>query len=66
MNIHINKFDVKKLLIFLKKTIFKYHFMIAQDNVEWVVKRGVDYFNNSKLFALAPLSYVCAFISEIF
>jgi len=58
--------DFKALLVSLKKTIFSNDFMIAQDNFQWALTRGVDYFNNPKLFAQAPLVYVCAFVSEIF
>ena len=58
--------DFETLLIELKKSVFTNNFMIEQDNWQWLVTRGIDYFENSKLFAQAPLTYVCAFISEIF
>lgn len=58
--------DFKKLLISLKETVYKHNFMIEQDNFQWASTRGVDYFSNPKLFEQAPLSYVCAFISEVF
>lgn len=58
--------DFKALLTSLKKTVIKSRFISQQDNAHWATVHGVDYFNNPKLFAQAPLAYVCAFISEIF
>ena len=40
--------------------------MTEQDNWQWALTRGIDYFEKPQLFAQAPLTYVCAFISEIF
>lgn len=59
-------FDFQQLLVSLKETIYKSNFMIEQDNLQWATTRGIDYFANPKLFAQAPLSYVCVFISEVF
>lgn len=50
----------------LKATILNNNFMTEQDNWNWAKTRGSDYFHNPKLFALAPLTYVCAFLSEVF
>jgi hypothetical protein len=61
-----DRFDFKETLISLKETVLKHGFMNNQDHSIWAVTRGVDYFDNPKLFAQAPLTYVCAFISEIF
>ncbi len=58
--------DFKALIIALKATAIKSRFIIEQDNAHWATMHGVDYFNNPKLFAQAPLTYVCAFISEMF
>ncbi|MCP4326333.1 MAG: hypothetical protein GY787_31750 [Alteromonadales bacterium] len=41
-------------------------FMLGRDNSIWMNIRGHDFFNNPKLFAQAPLTYVCAFLSELF
>ena len=58
--------DFKELLISLKNTVIQSRFISEQDNAHWAVVHGVDYFHNPKLFAQAPLAYVCAFISEMF
>lgn len=54
------------LLIQLEAIMNDSKFMIEQDNSIWMSKRGRDFFNNPKLFAQAPLTYVCAFLSELF
>lgn len=41
-------------------------FMTTQDHADWAKTRGKDYLYNPKLFVYAPLTYVCAFISELF
>ena len=58
------EFDI--LLIQLEELIAESNFMIEHDNSAWMEKRGHDFINNPKLFAQAPLTYVCAFLSELF
>lgn len=58
--------DLQQLLISFKETIYNNNFIVEQDNLLWATTRGVDYFANPKLFAQAPLNYICVFISEIF
>lgn len=59
-------FDYHQLLEKLHSTILRSHFMDQQDNAAWMNHRGHDYLANPKLFAHAPLTYLCAFLSEIF
>jgi hypothetical protein len=54
------------LLVQLEALIKESKFMRDHDNSLWMTKRGRDFFNNPKLFAQAPLTYVCAFLSELF
>lgn len=58
--------DFNRLVVDLKKTVLETNFMVEQDNSYWATAHGMDYFHNPKLFAQAPLTYVCAFISEMF
>ncbi|WP_028863177.1 hypothetical protein [Psychromonas aquimarina] len=59
-------FDYTQLLIKLKNEIYKLNFMVKHDNADWMQRRGSDYLTNPKLFAHAPLTYICAFIGELF
>ena len=59
-------FDYKKLLCDLKKALYELHFMYKYDHADWLRIRGIDYLANPKLFAHAPLTYLCAFLSEVF
>jgi len=59
-------FDYHQLLEKLNNAILLSHFMEQQDNSAWMSHRGNDYLANPKLFAHAPLTYLCAFLSEIF
>jgi hypothetical protein len=59
-------FDYLKLIKSLKALILDNNFMVQQDHWHWVKTRGMDYCHNPKLFAYAPLTYVCAFLSELF
>ena len=61
-----DSFDFTALLISLKNTAFDQGFMIEQDNSHWASTHGRDYFYNPKLFAHAPLVYICVFLSETF
>jgi len=54
------------LIIQLEALIQESKFMLEHDNSLWMLKRGRDFFNNPKLFAQAPLTYICAFLSELF
>ena len=59
-------FDYKRLLSKLKKAIYELNFMCKHDNADWLRDRGADYLANPKLFYQAPLTYLCAFLGEIF
>ncbi|RBW42835.1 hypothetical protein DS885_14510 [Psychromonas sp. B3M02] len=59
-------FDYHQLLEKLQEVILRGHFMDQEDNAAWMSHRGNDYLSNPKLFAHAPLTYLCAFLSEIF
>jgi hypothetical protein len=61
-----DNFDYHQLLEKLHSTMSRSHFMDQQDNAAWMNHRGNDYLANPKLFAHAPLTYLCAFLSEIF
>jgi len=58
--------DYHQLLKKLQSTIMKGQFMDQQDNAAWMNHRGNDYLANPKLFSHAPLTYLCAFLSELF
>ncbi|MCP4321202.1 MAG: hypothetical protein GY951_11835 [Psychromonas sp.] len=59
-------FDYNELLSKLKNVIHDLGFMKHHDNTEWMQKRGSDYLTNPKLFCNAPLTYICAFLGELF
>ncbi|WP_417697398.1 hypothetical protein [Psychromonas sp.] len=59
-------FDYCQLLEKLQDVILRGHFMDQEDNAAWMMHRGHDYLSNPKLFAHAPLTYLCAFLSETF
>ena len=59
-------FDYPLLLSKLKLDISKLEFMVQQDNKVWMTRRGNDYLENPKLFDHAPLTYLCAFLGEVF
>ncbi|MEG3754861.1 hypothetical protein [Psychromonas arctica] len=59
-------FDYHQLLEKLQSVILRGHFMDQEDNAAWMSHRGCDYLSNPKLFAHAPLTYLCAFLSETF
>lgn len=67
VNQDFSKKDFKylELLKKLKGVIVANNFLLDQDNSKWVKTRGCDYLHNPKLFAYAPLTHVCAFLSEI-
>jgi len=58
--------DYRQLLNEMKYTFDEHDFMCAHDNSQWMQCRGYDYLYNPKLFYRAPLTYICAFLSEIF
>lgn len=58
--------DYKKLLSKLNKAISDLKFMYDHDNSDWLRNIGSDYLSNPTLFAQAPLTYLCVFLSEIF
>jgi hypothetical protein len=55
-----------QLLAKLQNTILAGQFMDQEDNAAWMNHSGIDYLVNPKLFAHAPLTYLCAFLSETF
>ena len=59
-------FDYPLLLSQLKRDITKLEFMYKRDNKIWMMRRGNDYLENPKLFIHAPLTYLCAFLGEVF
>ncbi|TEW53885.1 hypothetical protein E2R68_10360 [Psychromonas sp. RZ22] len=59
-------FNYPLLLEKLNATMLSSHFMEKQDNAAWMNHQGSDYIGNPKLFAHAPLTYLCAFLSEVF
>lgn len=61
-----NPFNYTLLLKKLQKTFTELNFMNTQDNAIWMRERGGDYLSNPKLFCQAPLTYLCAFLGEIF
>jgi len=58
--------DYNKLLHKLQTVIHEQGFMKTHDNADWMLQRGNDYLANPKLFANAPLTYLCAFLGELF
>ncbi len=58
--------DYTKLLEKLQQSIVDLNFMRTEDNALWMQQRGADYMTNPKLFKHAPLTYICAFLAEIF
>lgn len=58
--------DYKALLAKLKNIIQELGFMKKHDNAQWMQHRGSDYLTNPKLFCNAPLTYLCAFLGELF
>ncbi|MEL0628412.1 hypothetical protein [Psychromonas aquatilis] len=60
------KCDYHELLAKLQSTIMQEKFMVQQDNTHWMDHIGHDYIDNPKLFAHAPLTYICALLSEMF
>ncbi len=61
-----NQFEFSTLLSMFKHAVLSSGFMSGQDNSEWMATRGCNYIANPKLFATAPLTYVCVFIGELF
>lgn len=61
-----DNFNYHQLLEKMQVTILGNSFMKNIDNANWMNHRGGDYLNNPKLFSNAPLTYLCAFLSEIF
>lgn len=59
-------FNLSVFLIKLQETIIESEFMSGQDNAIWMSTRGNDFLANPKLFIYAPLTYICAFLGEIF
>lgn len=59
-------FNLSLFLIKLKETIIESEFMSGQNNALWMSKRGTDFLANPKLFACAPLTYICVFLGEVF
>jgi hypothetical protein len=59
-------FDYNELLGKLKNVIHELGFMKKHDNATWMQQRGSDYLSNPKLFSNAPLTYLCAFLGELF
>lgn len=59
-------FNYHQLLEKLDLAISCNHFMDKEDNAVWMNYEGNDYLSNPKLFAHAPLTYLCAFLSETF
>lgn len=61
-----DNFSYHQLLEKLQQTIMRNQFMNQEDNAAWMNHRGSDYLANPKLFAHAPLTYLCVFLSETF
>ena len=59
-------FNFSLFLNKLKQAFLDMSFMSGQNNTLWMSKRGKDFLANPKLFAVAPLTYICAFLSELF
>ena len=70
-NLYHSEFDKKNidymtLLQKIETTMVELNFMRTHDNAQWMQQRGADYLTNPKLFKHAPLTYLCAFLAEIF
>lgn len=61
-----DSFNYHQLLIKLHNAITHTEFMHSEDNSFWMRHRGCDYLSNPKLFKNAPLTYLCAFLAELF
>ncbi|MCP4322795.1 MAG: hypothetical protein GY951_01730 [Psychromonas sp.] len=61
-----HQFETEVLLTHLKDRVLETHFMDEQDHAIWMVVRGADFIANPKLFSLAPLTYACVFLGELF
>lgn len=65
-----DSFHLPVFLTKLKETIIESEFISSQNNGDWMSnwmsKRGPDFLANPKLFACAPLTYICVFLREIF
>lgn len=59
-------FNYQQLLEKVNNTIRCNNFMDQEDNAIWMAYEGNDYLRNPHLFANAPLTYLCAFLSESF
>lgn len=55
-----------ELLENLQDIIHEQGFMDTHDTAEWMQQRGIDYLINPKLFCNAPLTYICAFLGDLF
>ncbi len=58
--------DYQDVLKQLHNTIHQQGFIAKFDARDWMREQGRDYLSNPKLFENAPLTYVCAFLSELF
>ncbi|MCG6200920.1 hypothetical protein [Psychromonas antarctica] len=58
--------DTTALLTHLKETILETKFMDTHDDPIWMATCGCDFIANPKLFAVAPLTYICVFLGELF
>lgn len=63
---NVKTFNFSLFLKKLKQAFSDMSFMSGQNNALWMSKRGGDFLTNPKLFAVAPLTYICAFLSELF
>ena len=61
-----NSTELTVVLTKIKTTISESKFMQGQNHSVWMSTRGADFIANPKLFACAPLTYVCAFLGELF
>ncbi|WP_019614272.1 hypothetical protein [Psychromonas ossibalaenae] len=59
-------FDYIRFLTQLKQAVVESQFMADHDNSMWMQRCGCDFFTNPKLFVNAPLTYLCAFLGELF
>lgn len=60
------QFEKKELLAHLQAKVVETQFMNEQDHAIWMAVRGADFMANPKLFEVAPLTYACAFLGELF
>lgn len=61
-----DSFNYHQLIEKVNSTILGNDFMTQEDNADWMNHEGYDYIRNPKLFSNAPLTYLCAFLSESF